>query len=256
MARSSDLHLSRPRWTTATACLLLTVMGASAGAQSTPSGEAIIKAMHDRYAATWYRTLTFTQKTTLRTKADTMMTQTWREKMMIPGRLRIDMGTASGTVTYIFADDSTYVIRGDSVQRHAGANYLLIAGFDVYRQPVERTIAALGAEHYPMSPVHEETWNGRHVYVIGAPRGDTLHHQLWIDKDRLLFVRGIAPSASDSTKSSESRFENYVQMPGGGWLSEKVEFYTDGKLRQKEEYTDVKTNVALDPKIFVPTIAR
>ena len=40
------------------------------------------------------------------------------------------------------------------------------------------------------------------------------------------------------------------------WLAEKVEFYGAGKLNQREEYSEVKTNVPLDPKIFSPSPAR
>jgi hypothetical protein len=126
----------------------------------------------------------------------------------------------------------------------------------VYRQPVERTIAALQAEHFLLAPVHETTWQGHQVYVIGAAPGDTVHHQIWIDKDRLLFLRALRPSGADSTKTADTRFENYVQTPGGGWLSERVEFYNAGKLTQLEEYSEVKTNVSLDPQIFVPTVSR
>jgi outer membrane lipoprotein-sorting protein len=231
-------------------------LGTVVGAQSAPStGEGVLQAMHDRYAKTWYHTLTFTQQTTLRSKADTMIHETWLEKASMPGRLRIDMKKATGGVTYLFANDSTYVISGDSVVRRPGGNYLLTMGFDVYAQPVSRTVAFLTNAHYQMSPVHEDTWEGRPVYVIGAAAGDVHSKQLWIDKERLLFVRGIGPAA-DTTQTSDTRFENYVQVPGGGWVSEKVEFFTDGKLRQQEEYSDVRTNVHLDPKIFTPPAGR
>ncbi len=220
------------------------------------TGESILRAMHDRYAATWYHTLTFTQRTTLRSPADTMVIETWREKAMLPGRLRIDLERATGPMAYIFANDSTFVVRGDSVRRLAGGNYLLTIGFDVYVQPVERTLASLRAEHFTMAPVHEDTWNGRPVYVIGAAPGDLHSRQLWIDKERLLYVRSLAPAGQDSSKTSDTRFDNYVRLPSGGWLSEKVEFYTDGKLRQREEYSDVRTDVPLDASLFVPPAGR
>ncbi len=228
---------------------------ASALAAATPqSGEEVLSAMHDKYASTWYNTLTFTQKTTLRTPADTMAIETWREKAMVPGKLRIDMERKKGDLTIIFAHDSTYIVYPDSIARHAGGNYLLTIGFDVYRQPVDQTVSSLHAEKYSMAPVHEDTWEGRPVYVIGAAAGDTTSRQIWIDKDRLLFVRALGPAAGkDSTKTNDTRFENYVEMPSGGWLSERVEFYRDGKLRQQEEYSDAQTNVALDSALFVPS---
>jgi outer membrane lipoprotein-sorting protein len=222
-------------------------------AQSAPAtGDAVIQAMHDRYASAYYHTLTFTQKTTRRTPADTMVLETWKEASILPGHLRIDIQRASGNFAAIYSGDSLFVVRGDSTaSRLASRNILLIIGFDVFAQPVSQTLAALHAEHYATGPVREDTWEGRPVYVIGAPAGDLRTSQLWIDKERLLYVRSIQPDSRDSTKSSEYRFDNYVQVPHG-WLSEKVEAYADGKLIQLEEYSDVRTNGPVDPKIFVP----
>ncbi len=223
-------------------------------AQSTApaNGDAVVRAMHDNYAKSWYRTLSFTQKTTRRTPADTMVIETWRERAMIPGYLRIDIERASGNTSIVYAGDSLFVWRGDStLTRAATRNILLVIGFDVYRQPPETTLAVLAAEHYPMTPLREDTWEGRPVYVIGAAAGDLRSHQLWIDKDRLLFVRAIEPDPRDSTKTIDMRFDNYVKVPSG-WLSETVEIYRDGKLVQREEYSDARTNIPIDPKIFSP----
>ena len=235
------------------AALIAPVGGILVGSRALPSdGDAVIRAMHDRYAKTWYRTLSFTQKTTRRTPADTMAIETWRERAMVPGYLRIDVERATGNMSIVYAGDSLFVWRGDSTfTRAATRNILLVIGFDVYRQPAETTLAVLAAEHFPMTPVREDTWKGRPVYVFGAAAGDLHSHQLWIDKDRLLFVRGIQPDERDTTKTVDMRFDNYVKVPAG-WLSETVEVYRDGKLVQREEYGDVRTNIPIDPKIFSP----
>jgi outer membrane lipoprotein-sorting protein len=217
------------------------------------NGEEVIRAMHDRYAKSWYRTLSFTQKSTIRTPADTMIVETWKERALLPGHLRIDVERATGNVVVVYSGDSLFVWRGDSVRtRAATRNILLVIGFDVYGQPAETTLAVLEAEHFPMAPMHEETWEGRPVFVIGAAAGDLHSHQLWIDKDRLLFVRSLEPDDRDSTKTVDIRFDNYVKLSGGGWLSERVEIFRDGKLVQREEYSDVRTNIRIDPQIFVP----
>jgi hypothetical protein len=235
---------------------------AATTSQSAPqTGQDVLSAMHDKYSSSWYNTLTFTQKTTLRTPpgttakkhGDTLAIETWREKAMVPGKLRIDQERKGGNRSIIFANDSIYIVSPDSIARRPGTNYLLTIGFDVYRQPVASTVSSLQGEKYSMTPVHEDTWEGRPVYVIGAAAGDTTSRQIWIDKDRLLFVRALGPAnGKDSTKTNDTRFEDYVQMPGGGWLSEKVEFYRDGLLRQQEDYSDVQTNVPLDSGLFVP----
>jgi len=216
------------------------------------NGDQVVRAMHDKYAKTWYRTLSFTQKSTIRTPADTMVVETWQERAIIPAHLRIDIERATGNLVAVYAGDSFFVWRGDSVRtRAATRNILMIIGFDVYRQPPETTLAVLAAEHFPMTPLREDMWEGRPVYVIGAAAGDLHSNQLWIDKDRLLFVRSIEPDQRDTTKTVDIRFDNYVKV-SGGWLSEHVDILRDGKLVQREEYSDVRTNIPLDPQIFSP----
>lgn len=226
-------------------------------AGSTPrDGEAIVRAMHDKYGKTWYRTLSFTQKSTIRTSADTMVVETWKERAKMPSRLRIDIERATGNLAVVYARDSVFVWRGDSTLRRAASrNILLIIGFDVYAQPPESTLAVLRSEHFPMTPVREDSWQGRPVYIIGGAAGDLHSRQLWIDKERLLFVRGIQPDDRDSTRTLDFRFDGYAQVPGG-WLSELVSIYADGKLVQKEEYSDVRTNDPIDDQIFVPPAGR
>src|SRR6185437_13070827 len=150
-------------------------------AQTITSGDQVVRAMHDRYQSTWYHTLTFTQKTTRRTPADTMVVETWYESAAVPGRLRIDIAPRPGGRSIIFANDSIFVTRGDSVLRRvAGRNPLLILGFDVYGQSAERTMEVLRAEGFNLAPVHEDTWKGRKVYVVGANAGDLHSKQFWV----------------------------------------------------------------------------
>jgi hypothetical protein len=223
------------------------------GFQTAPTtGEGVIRAMHDRYAKSWYHSLTFSQKTTLRTPADTMVVETWNEEALFPGRLRVEIMRARGPVSAMYLGDTLYVWRGDSVfVRTKSRNILLIMGFDVYTQPVDKTLAVLASEHYPMTPVREDVWEGRPVYVIGAGQ----QRQIWVDKERLLFVRAIVPSQADSTKVDDFRFDNYVQVPSG-WVSETVETYSDGKIVQREEYSDVRPNAPVDAQRFTPPPAK
>src|SRR6266550_2812905 len=72
------------------------------------SGDALVRAMHDRYAGKWYRTMSFTQKTTLGLASGGELVQTWYEAGMMPGRLRIDTDLKSKS-GQLFARDSVYV---------------------------------------------------------------------------------------------------------------------------------------------------
>jgi hypothetical protein len=236
----------------------LAIAGAAAGpalAQAPTTGDQVVRAMHDRYASTWYKTLTFQQKTTRRTPADTMVIETWYETAAVPGRLRIDIAPRPGT-SYIFANDSIYVTNKDSVLRRvAGRNPLLILGFDVYGQPAEKTLDVLRGEGFNTTPLHEDTWKGRPVYVVGAAKGDLHSKQFWVDKDRLLFVRLLEPARGDSTKMDDTRFDDYRPL-GGGWIAALVESYSGGKLIQKEEYSDIKANPPVAANWFTPGAAQ
>ncbi|HEX3868203.1 MAG TPA: hypothetical protein VHV78_15675, partial [Gemmatimonadaceae bacterium] len=175
----------------------------------------MLRAIHDRYAPTWYHTLTFVQKTTVtRTAADTLI-QTWYEAGEIPGKLRIDTDLRNrGGVLY--ARDSTYSFsNGKLVRADSGYNELLVLGFDIYAQPAGTSIRVLEHLGFNLKEMHETTWRGAPVYVVGAARGDTLSKQFWITRDDLLFVREISPGRRGR---AEFRFDKYMKS-GGGWVA-------------------------------------
>ena len=71
----------------------LTPAALTPAADTLKDGAQLIHAMHDRYEESWYRTLTFEQKTTFfATDGSVRDEQTWSEYMRVPGRLRIEVG--------------------------------------------------------------------------------------------------------------------------------------------------------------------
>jgi hypothetical protein len=211
------------------------------------SGTRLIAAMHDRYADKWYRTLTFVQTTTL-TRGGGPIVQTWYEAADLPGRLRIDtnLGTKSGAM---YARDSVYSFAGGKLVRaDTGYNELLILGFDVYTQSPARTDAILRHLGVDLSAIHEGTWNGERVYVVGAEPGDTVSKQFWVDRDRLLFVRLLEKTPRGYT---DFRFNKY-ERAAGGWIAAEVEQFVNGSRVLLEEYKDVRPNVPLSTAFFDP----
>ena len=212
-------------------------------AQTPPDGAELVRLMHDRYVAKWYTTLTFTQATERRTPADTMVHETWYETMKLPGRLRIDVGTPDGDPIILFARDSIFVRRGgQNLPARAGRNPLLLLGFDIYTQPIERSVSALREEGFDLSKMHEGTWQGRRVFIVGAAEGDTTSKQFWVDANRLVFVRMVGPVAQGRPGVEDVRFDQY-QPAGNGWLATLVTDTRAGKLVQKEQYSDIRVNV-------------
>jgi len=213
------------------------------------SGPSLLEAMRARYAGRWYRTLTFSQRTTLVGRDGRERREVWYEALAVPGKLRIDRDSTlrSGT---LFANDSQYVVRdGRLVAGVAGHNPLLVLGFDVYGQPAARTEAALRALGFPSRPVREDRWEGRPVWVVGGMPGDLHSPQYWVDQERLVFVRLLQPTTGDTTKTTDFRFGDYRSI-SGGWVAARVEGYTGGTRTLLEEYDGIRADVALDPALF------
>ena len=232
--------------------LLLLFSLTLAHAQDIRNGADVLRAMHGRYAKTWYETLTFTQKSTTYNADGTSKAETWHEALAAPGKLRIDVGTPSDGNGYLMVDGTlTLVQTGKEAGSRPLVNMLLVLGFDVYRQTPEATIKVAKAEGYDLTKFHEETWEGHPVYVVGAEKGDLKAKQFWVDKNRLLFVRLFEPTQADANKFQDIRFEDYREM-AGGWVAARVEVHVDDKMVFSEEYTDILCNAKLDPGTFDP----
>jgi hypothetical protein len=128
---------------------------------------------------------------------------------------------------------------------------LLVLGFDVYRQDPEITAKIVKEEGYDLSKIHEDTWDGKPVYVVGAAKGDLKSKQFWVEKNSLLFVRDIEPARKDAEKIEDIRFIHYQPL-AGAWIAAGVEVYSEGRKVFSEGYTEIRANVKLDPKNFDP----
>jgi len=227
----------------------MAVAGASHAAE-VKSGDALIKAMHDRYADTWYKTVTFTQKSTTYNADGTTKVETWYEAALLPARLRIDIGSPSEGNGYLLVHGNVTIFHGGEVKASKDQqNMLLVLGFDVYAQPVDTTLAIAKQEGFDASKFHEDTWEGKTVYVFGAEKGDLKSKQFWVEKDRLLFVRLLEPDASDASKMQDIRFTDYRPL-GKGWIAARVEVHNEGKLVFSEDYTEIVKDPKLDPAVF------
>lgn len=232
--------------------LLILLSLSVAHADDVRTGEDALRAMHDRYAKSWYETLTFTQKSTTYNADGTSKVETWHEAVSVPGKLRIDVGTPSEGNGALLVDGTVTGFReGKESGTRPLVNMLLVLGFDVYRQSPQDTAKVAKAEGYDLTKLHEETWEGQPVYVVGAEKGDLKSKQFWIDKNRLLFVRIFEPAQADAAKYQDIRFEDYHPL-AGGWLAERVEVYVDDKKVFSEEYSDIQGNAKLDPGTFDP----
>lgn len=213
------------------------------------NGRDVIAAMHDRYTGKWYHNVTFRQKTTVHLASGRDLVQHWLETAEVPGRLRIDTDVPPKGNGTLFANDSVYTFTsGKLVRADTGINELLVLGFDVYGQTPNATERILRRRGFDLTKIHESTWQGRPVYVVGAAEGDTTSRQFWIDKDRMLFVRLIERTPQGH---SDIRFDQYVRT-GAGWIAARVEQLVNGRRRLMEEYSEIRADVPLPDGFFDP----
>src|ERR1700730_8168409 len=80
-------------------------------AQDIRNGEDVLRAMHERYAKTWYKTLTFSQKSTTYNADGTSKVDMWHEAVALPAKLRIDIGTPSSNDGYLMVDGTVTIFK-------------------------------------------------------------------------------------------------------------------------------------------------
>jgi hypothetical protein len=241
---------------TVAGCLLSCAALASAGAQGTPAnGTEVFARMRAAYGS-WYKTLTFVQTTTLKTRDGRDTMQTWYESLRYTPaggtQLRIDVAPLSNGNASISTWDSTWVIRADTLAatRASGNPFLpLIEG--AYMQPAERTAKEVGPLGIDLTKVRAATWEGRAAWVVGSSgESDSTSAQFWVDVQRLVVVRMLL-SGGPGRPPLDIRLDKFEKV-GKGWLATRVEMLQGGQMRQREEYADWKGDVALDPKLFDP----
>ncbi len=166
--------------------------------------------------------------------------------------MRIDIGSPASGNGYVFVDGNISVIKDNKVTitQHS-VNMLLVLGFDVYRQDPEITAKIVKEENYDLSKIHEDTWEGKPAYVVGAAKGDLQSKQFWVEKNSLLFLRDIEPARKDAEKMEDIRFINYRPL-AGAWIAAGVEVYSGGGKTFSEDYTEIRANVKLEPEVFDP----
>ena len=100
------------------AILMLAVLPSLALAQHSPAnGAEVLGRMRQKYATSWYPTLTFSQKTTMNRNGTTSV-QTWYETLQyFPGgaKLRIDFDKPAAGNGILYSADSDWVVRSDTL---------------------------------------------------------------------------------------------------------------------------------------------
>jgi hypothetical protein len=231
------------------ALALLAVATLGAASSDPRDGREVIAQMKQH--GHMYRTLTFVQTTTFPDRP----AETWYESAQVPGMLRIDMAPLDSQRVTIFRNDSVYSSRiGRPVRSRPYVHSLLVLLTDVFAVPAESSVAKLSTLGFDLSKMHEDRYDGRKVWVVGAERGDTTTPQFWIDADRWYMVRMIERTPGQAGQPA-STFDSKVlqhQNVNGYWVETEMAFSVNGREIQREVYNDIHVNVPLDSTTFTP----
>jgi hypothetical protein len=190
---------------------------------------------------------------TIPTRPDGVVDTTiWYEALRSPDRLRIDFADPKAGNGVIYTADSLYVVRGGKVTRTAASgNPFLPFVQGVYDQPIDTTLRQIQPYKFDLTKIRTATWQGRPAYVVGSQSpSDTTSPQFWVEQERLVVVRMILGLNPASPEVTDILLEDYRPV-AGGWLAVRVDIKENGKVVQREQYSNWRGNVDLPADFFV-----
>lgn len=219
------------------------------------SARAVVDLMRDAYAGRWYETLEFRQRNTAYTAAgETRDAGEWLERQRVPGLLRIDFVAPQANGSGIlFRADSQYVFDGGRLaQQMPLLHPLLLLSADAYALPTDSTVRALARLGVDTSVVRSGAWQERPAWIVGAAAEDSTSPQFWIDAERLLLVRLVHAQQAESGRTVTTDYHLVYQDVAGLPVPREIVFHRAGRPYFREEYLDVRPNVAVDDSLFLP----
>ena len=213
------------------------------------NGNDVIKAMHTTYAPDkWYKYFSFSQNMEFYRNDSVLRKDVWHEAYA-PGSLIIKFGKKDSKDGVLFSNFKVNSFEQGKEPRVASRVHdLLLIGLDVYFYEPLRTCQILDSLGYNLNKIHEDQFEGRKVYVVGAEKGDSISKQFWIDAERLYMHRIIYDQKG---KINDVVFSDYTNMEGY-WMSKTIIFKTNGKLGLIERYYDIKFPKNLPSEWFDP----
>ncbi len=239
------------RWIVPTALALL-VAPVPAGAQhADASPRTLLEAARARYEGDWHETLTFVQRTVFHRPDGSRDSATWYEALA-PGKLRIDIAPVDSGNGVLFLDGMRYTIRSHQVvTREPDINVLALLLTDMFFLDVDRSLFLFDSLGFDTTAIHMTDWNGSHAWVVGAREGDLSTSQFWLESARLLPVRLVQQVGPQGRALLDVRIGAHQKLERG-WVETEVLIYLDGELRQEEHYSNIRSDVPLDPGLFDP----
>jgi hypothetical protein len=210
--------------------------------------------MRQKYGGQWFKTLSFTQNNTLYSTRGGETNSQWRQRIAVPGKLRIDYLPLTQRSGVLFDGSRVHTFdNGRAIDAQPGVNPLLLITADLYVQPIERTRQLLDSLGFDLTKLRKDTWEGQPAHVLGAAAGDSTTSQFWVDAEKLVTVR-VVQKEHRGTRDivTDVRFGKFMDF-GGFPIATEVLQYRDGRLVFREQYVDVKVNDPIPDATFDAT---
>ena len=223
-------------------------------APSITDGRSLLGVMRAKYDTSWYKTLSFTQNNTQYSVRGTTTPSQWRQRIAVPGKLRIDYLPVTSRSGVLFDGARVHTFdNGRALDAQPAINAQLLLVADVYSLALDRSTKLLDSLGFDLTKLRRDTWDGQGAFVVGAASGDSTSSQFWIDSTRLVPLRIIQKQRQGSRDIvTDVRYGKFAEF-GGLPIATEVVQYRDGRLLFREQRVDVKLNEQIPEGTFDAT---
>lgn len=211
------------------------------------TGQEVLQKMHDKYQGKFNPYFTFDQTAVSYKSPTDSSSEVWHEAIAFPGKLVIKFGEFEQGNGALYAQDSQYVFKANALQhRSRRVHEVLVLGFDVYHQPVARTIAQMQEAGFDLSKVFTTTWQGRKVYVVGATSLAEKSSHFIIDQEKLWVLKTVRQTAG---RQNAVDLKGYKKVKEN-WIATDLTFYLNGNKTLHEVYYNMRFPASLPTELF------
>lgn len=224
--------------------------GIPARASGVPrNGLEVIGAMRVAHPSRALRTLSYTVRVS-EYRPDSVRTSRSRVYASLPGRHRVEYLPTSRRSGYVRDRQRLAVFEsGVRVSQATRVDLVALVAYDLFAQSIDTTIMWLDSSAVRFGLLRLDELDGRRVWVVGAPAGDTTSSQFWVDATEFRVVRVIQREPVNSNAIVDMRFTDFIDVLDVP-LPTRIAVYRGGKLAQRHEISAVATNPRLPARAF------
>ncbi|QHL87050.1 outer membrane lipoprotein-sorting protein [Nibribacter ruber] len=212
------------------------------------TGQEVLEKMHKKYAGKFDPYFTFDQTAILYKSPTDSSKQVWHEAIAFPGKLVIKFEDFAAGNGAIYAQDSQFVFKDNVLQnRRRRVHELLVLAFDVYHQPVSRSVAQLQEAGIDLTKAFATTWQGKKVYVVGVTSLNQNASHFIIDQKNLWLLKTVRQVGQNQSVVDVKGYQ-HVQ---GNWIATDLTFTNNGQPVMHELYYNMKFPKSLPQVMFM-----